>query len=213
MTTRPTGTSTGWHYSDVIMSAMASQITGVSIVLSTVCSSADKRKCQSSVSLAFVRGIHRWPVNSPHKGPVTRKMFSFDDVIVTVTHVMIPIGAQTISRHHASLSMTSVLSILTHWSLMKHMRQWTGPEWVKWGPTVCSTLRYYPNLPWLLISRLVSQTPQYIIRQISLDAPFCNRNVHTYEHFCYQMVHCGIWDWCIVGFVQQVCQSIRNKFS
>ena len=70
------------HYSDVIMSAMASLITGVSIVNSTVCSDADQRKHQSSASLAFVRGIHRWPVNSPHKGQVTRKMFPFDDVIM-----------------------------------------------------------------------------------------------------------------------------------
>ena len=43
---------------------------------------ADQRKHQSSVSLAFVWGIHRSPVNSPHKGPVTRKMLSFDDVIM-----------------------------------------------------------------------------------------------------------------------------------
>ena len=48
------------HYSDVIMSAMASQITGVLIVYSTVCSSADQRKHQSSVSLVYVRGVHRW---------------------------------------------------------------------------------------------------------------------------------------------------------
>ena len=41
-----------------------------------------KKKFKSSASLAFVRGIHRWPVNSPHKGPVTRKMFLFDDVIM-----------------------------------------------------------------------------------------------------------------------------------
>ena len=70
------------HYKDVIMRAMVSQITGVSIVCWTVCSGADQRKHQSSASLAFVRGIHRWPVNSPHKGPVTRKMFPFDDVIM-----------------------------------------------------------------------------------------------------------------------------------
>ena len=70
------------HYSDVIMSAMGSQITGVSIVYSIVCSIADQRKHQSSASLAFVRGIHRWPVNSPYTGPVTRKMFPFDDVIL-----------------------------------------------------------------------------------------------------------------------------------
>ena len=69
------------HYSDVIMGAMASQITSLTIINSTVYSGADQRKYQSSASLAFVRGIHRWPVDSPHKGPVTRKMFPFDDVI------------------------------------------------------------------------------------------------------------------------------------
>ena len=70
------------HYNDVTMSAMASQITSSFIVCSTVCSGADQRKHQSSVPLAFVKGIHRWPVDSPHKGPVTRKMFLFDDVIM-----------------------------------------------------------------------------------------------------------------------------------
>ena len=64
------------------MSAMASQITGVSIVHSTLCSGANQRKYQSSASLAYVRGIHRSPVNSSHKGPVTRKMLPFDDVIM-----------------------------------------------------------------------------------------------------------------------------------
>ena len=64
------------------MSAMASQITGVSTVYWTACSGADQRKHQSSASLAFVWGIHRWPVNSSHKRPVTRKMFPFDDVIM-----------------------------------------------------------------------------------------------------------------------------------
>ena len=66
------------------MSAMASQITSLIIVYSTVYSDVDQRKYQSSASLAFVRGIHLWPVNSPHKGPVTRKMFPFDDVIMTI---------------------------------------------------------------------------------------------------------------------------------
>ena len=69
------------HYDDVIMGAMASQITSLTTVYSTVYSDADKKKHQSSASLAFVRGIHRGPVNSPHKWPVTRKMFPFHDVI------------------------------------------------------------------------------------------------------------------------------------
>ena len=59
----------------VIMSAMASPITSLTIVYSTVYSRADQRKYQSSAWLAFAWGIHRWPVNSPHKGPVTRIFF------------------------------------------------------------------------------------------------------------------------------------------
>ena len=101
------------HYSDVIMSTMVSQITGVSIAYSTVGSGTIQSKHQSSASLAFVRGLHRWRVNSPHKGPVTRKMSQFDDVImdtlgrqgkVTLTYMCkyIPIG-------------------FCHWSLDKDM--------------------------------------------------------------------------------------------
>ena len=71
-----------WHYDDVTMSAMAYQITSLAIVYSTVYSDPDQRKHQSSTSLAFVQGIHRGPVNSPHKWPVTRKMSPFDDVIM-----------------------------------------------------------------------------------------------------------------------------------
>ena len=74
--------SGGLHYDDVIMTAIASQISSLTIVYWIVYSGTDKRKHQSSASLAFVRGIHRGPVNSPHKGPVTRKMFPFDDVIM-----------------------------------------------------------------------------------------------------------------------------------
>ena len=70
------------HYGDVIMGTIASQITSLTIVYSTVDSDADQRIYQSSASLAFVWGIHRGPVNSPHKWSVTRKMFSFDDVIM-----------------------------------------------------------------------------------------------------------------------------------
>ena len=63
------------------MSAMAPQITGISIICSTVCSGADQRKHQRSTSLTLVKRMHRWPMDSPHKGPVTRKMFPFDNVV------------------------------------------------------------------------------------------------------------------------------------
>ena len=71
-----------YHYNDAIMGVVASQITSLTIVFSTVYLDTDQRKHQSSASLAFVRGIHRRPVNSPAKWPVTRKMFPFDDVIM-----------------------------------------------------------------------------------------------------------------------------------
>ena len=70
------------HYNDVIIGAKAYQMTNITIVYSMVYSGADQRKHQISASLAFVRGIHGRPVNSPHKWPVTRKMFPFDDVIM-----------------------------------------------------------------------------------------------------------------------------------
>ena len=72
------------HYGDVRMGAIASQITSLTIVYSTVYLDADQGKRQSSASLAFVRGNHRGPVISPHKWPVTRKVFLFDDVIMTI---------------------------------------------------------------------------------------------------------------------------------
>ena len=68
------------HYCDVIwarwrIKSPASQLFTQSLIQA-------QRKHQRSASLTFVRGIHRWPVNSPHKLPVTRKMFPFDDVIM-----------------------------------------------------------------------------------------------------------------------------------
>ena len=98
------------HYSDVIISAMASQITGVSIVYSTVCSGADHRKHQSSVSLAFVRGIHRWPENSPHKGPVPRKMFPIYDVIMEMAAICSVFNAARYINHNVPHQTTGVPS-------------------------------------------------------------------------------------------------------
>ena len=85
---------------DVIMGAIASQITSLTIIYSTVHSDADQRKHQSSASLAFVRGIHRGPVNFPHKWPVTRKMFPFDDVIMlkyNITHIFLKMDSARVA--------------------------------------------------------------------------------------------------------------------
>ena len=97
------------------MSTNASQITCVTIACATVCSGADQRKHQSSASLAFVRGIHRWPVDSPHKGPVTWKMFPLYDVIM----------------HRIYKDVSAIYIIPPHWHD-------TG----SWDPSSCKTRTY-----------------------------------------------------------------------
>ena len=111
------------HYGDVIMGAIASRITSLTIVYSAVYSDADQRKHQSSASLAFVWGIHREPVNSPHKWSVTRKMFPFDDVI------MIKIHAQSsVFKISWSLLIRDQLIIIQLW-----LEWWLGVEQAKNG--------------------------------------------------------------------------------
>ena len=96
------------HYSDVILGVMASQITSLTNVYSTVYSGVDQRKHQSSASLAFVRGIHRWPVNSPHKWPVMRKMFPFNDVIMNTMR-------QGINRYDIAIVLPEYSSFNSRW--------------------------------------------------------------------------------------------------
>ena len=83
------------------MGAITSQITSLTIVYSTVYSDADQRKHQSSALLAFVRWIHRRPVNSPHKWPVTRKIFPFDDVIMVEAPYNMELNEQSTYKKHS----------------------------------------------------------------------------------------------------------------
>ena len=101
------------HYSDIIMSVIASQTTSLAIVYSTVYSGADHRKHQSSASLAFVMGIHRRPVNSPHKWPVTRKMFPFHDVIMDNP---LPNGRDRLAPHKHPVTQAWILSFMLAWT-------------------------------------------------------------------------------------------------
>ena len=102
---------------DVIMGKIASQTTSLTIVYSTVYSDEDQRKHQSSASLAFVRGIHRGPVNSPHKWPVTRKMLPFDDVIMNCRRKVVdhsdvveasPVGAASTTSSFSTWRLASI---------------------------------------------------------------------------------------------------------
>ena len=122
-------------YNDVIISLMASDITSLTIFYSTVYSVTDQRKHQRSASLAFVRGNHRLPVNSPHKGPMTRKMFPFDDVIMFLPHgycgihatLSVPIPG-TISIWRRGLVSTEIRQshiTLEFWAKIEYIYVWT----------------------------------------------------------------------------------------
>ena len=68
-----------------------------------------KEKNHSPASLAFVRGIHRWPVNSPHKVPVTRKIFPFDDVIIYLAAAIIVCDTNQITPVYSSIPLLSLI--------------------------------------------------------------------------------------------------------
>ena len=116
-------------------------LVSLTIVYATVYSGADQRKHQSSASLAFVRGIHRWPVNSPYKWPVTRKMFPFDDVILSPTKVALPLGIWHVILTVVRLICSSI--VLLHRP---------GMVWLKRNPSTIP-LGIYPMLknliPWI----------------------------------------------------------------
>ena len=103
------------HYSDVMMCAIASQITSISTVYSAVCSGTHQRNHQSSELLAFVSGDHWWLVESPHKGPVTRKMFQFDDVIIWYIMWLTYVCVMFTSYFRVNLLQTSITLYNIFW--------------------------------------------------------------------------------------------------
>ena len=137
------------------MSAIASQITSLTIVYSIVYSDADQRKHQSSASLAFVRGIHRWSVNSPHKRPVTRKMFPFDDVIME----------NVILTKLSSLAVLKVVKMTTFStiSVQNFVKMTTFPfQWCKqhYSDVTSASWRIKSPATWLFIQQHVRETAQ-----------------------------------------------------
>ena len=100
------------------MGAIAPQITRLVSVYSAVWLGADQGKHQSSASLAFVRGIHRRPGKSPHKGPVTRKMFPFDDVIT--------------DRHQPEVAQYALWRAWLNFFLMINYGNYVSGIWASW---------------------------------------------------------------------------------
>ena len=148
------------HYYDVIMGTMASQITSLTIVYSTVHSGADQRKHQSSTSLAFVWGIHRWPVNSPYRWPVTRKFFhlmtsscndsqwNLEENMSNIIDNIVPADGLAPTAAATSADIMSTKSALRE--------SFMGP---KWGPSGADRTQMGPMLaPWTLLSGWVPYT-------------------------------------------------------
>ena len=98
------------------MSMVASQITSLTIVYSSVNSGAEERKQQSSASLAFVRGIHRWPVTSLHKGPIMWKLFPFDDVIMVWVAI----------KGHCNVTTSSLVILTMYLTIPTRTARWVG---------------------------------------------------------------------------------------
>ena len=115
------------HYNDVKMIAVTSKITCLTIVYSTVYSGADQGKHQISASLAFVRGIHRWPMNSSHKGSITRKCFHL------MTSSWFWWGCSICSFWIPVIYGSILLrSPDWHWD-NRNILQWRTSQWAPWG--------------------------------------------------------------------------------
>ena len=139
----------GGSNNDVIISPMASEITSLTIVYSSVYSGAYQRKHQSSASLAFVRGIRRWPVNSTRKGPVTRKVFPFDDVIMCSASI------ENCYNHIqlGEVSSTCTLTAMFIWFINNHTRYFS--YWWHTG-YICNTQKLSTSLkPVAFINSLI----------------------------------------------------------
>ena len=151
------------------MGTIASQITGLTIVYSTVYSDADQRTHQSSASLAFVRGIHWWPVNFPHKWLVTRKMLPFDDVLIQALDTFMASSEGWTTCH---IPNSTTVSVLMPWILSSTYFNTMRPgqnthhfaddlfKCISWMKTYRFRIRFHWNLFW----RFQLTAPQHWFR-------------------------------------------------
>ena len=146
---------------------MASQITSLTIVYSTIYSGADQRKHQSSAPLAFVRGIHRSPVNSSHKWPITRKMFPFGDVTLGIAGL--GISHLPLDGYNKGLSWIPLLSgkgdtKINHNNAVSHAD--------RWNPTHCTQTPLTKDLRFIAAAFIT-----HSLRRIFMSWPDCSLTI------------------------------------
>ena len=141
-------------------------------------------------SALLAMGIHRSPVNSPHKGQ-WREALMFSVICAWINGWVNNREAGDLTRHRVHYDVTvmnqphvpRMMAIVL--VLFCDLKLWFGSD------------QFHPHVSLLDPSQILQCT-----EQMSHNAPFCNRNVHTCAHFCYKMAHCGLRYWCIVGCVQ-----------
>ena len=156
------------------MSTMASQITSVTFVYSTDCSGADQINIKALGQWPFMRGIHQWLVNSSPKGPVTRKMFLFDDVIMLFCATISLLKWCTICMGDLSygfqwIKFPSMLSM--------HVQSWTEPFSLKncYSFNIepyCFDVCKYHWCPQTLLAIFLAWVPGYKLTQEAWDIFF-----------------------------------------
>ena len=153
--TKPTVQIIFWHYNDVRIGAMASQIISLTIVYSTFIQVQIKENIKA-LSLAFVWGIHRWPVNSPHKWPVTWKMFSF--ILLIITHFLQRVTPFPI--HHTPCKFNCPKKVVR-----MPVRFLWSPAWILiilWSQLEGKQLNVFLSMLHFLCTVLIKRTPLWI---------------------------------------------------
>ena len=136
------------HYNDVPMSVTASRITSLTIDYSSVYSKRRSKLTPKLSVTGFVRGIHLWPVNSPHKGPVTRKMFSFDGVIMIRCAIKVTLESTEIVELIGCPKLRPVT-----WNHSTLSLDFWVDKYLSAAENVASMQMYLPNLyVWLLLT-------------------------------------------------------------
>ena len=165
---------------DVILSAMAYQITSLTIVWWTVYSDADQRKYQSTASLAFVRGTHRWPVNFPRKGRATGICFH----LMTSSLSLCAISVWKSDRKCKYIFMFPIISSARH-----ELTQW-GRD--KMAANFLTTFSY--AISWIQI---------YKVRLIFHWSLFSRDQLSTFQHWLKKWLGAGMTtshplnQWCL----------------
>ena len=200
------------------MGAIASQTTSLTIVYSPVYSGADQRKHQRSASLAFVREIHRRPVNFPHKLPVARKMCPFDDVVMirwlllSTEHRVVPVVAINLLRPRQmdAISQTTFSNAFSwmkmfefrlkfHWSLFPRVQLTIFQYWLRWWLGAVQATNHYLNQWWLVYWRVYAS--------LGLD----ELNISDATEMLYQNCHVTCVIWYLADFIDLILNS-RDSF-